>query len=685
MPRQSDLRFSFSVSAGGGGNLDLSVISFRLQESLSEPFMLTLELSSPQPDIDFGSVLEQDATFVIWRGEQAERYVHGVVSEFCQKDSGFRRTHYAVTVEPLLSRADLRSDWRVYQNATIPGIVAQALARSGVQDIDAYYTREHLPTTYCVQPGETDLHFIKRLCAEHGIYFAFRFDARGSTLSLGDRLYTHGVIEGGPVLYNATPGGDQAQPCLSKFQYTERVRTARQVQSNYDHHNPRYNHRLTRVGDKLDHQAGDYQQFNYPGRYVDDAIGKPKTEARLLALRRDAKVASIRGDDARLIPGLAFDMEGHGREDWNVGWRVLNLVHEGTQTTSQENESATATVGTHYEYTGEVIPDRVEWRAPQLPKPRIDGPQVAIVVGPKGEEIFTNGLGEVLVQFAWDHYGNNDEHSSCWVRAGQAAAGPGYGIQSIPRIGQEVLVAFESGDADTPVIISRLHNSPTPPPYELPRHKTRTVIRTQTHKGQGNNELHFEDEAGMENVYLRAQRDQTSDVLNNQVTRIGNDRTESIQHDQRVAIGNEYHLEVTGDSVCELKAEQRIRVQGDRRTELAADDRLSIGGTLTIHAGDSQLLGAGREIHLQAGDKLICDGGLQLSLAGGGHFIKLDPSGIHSSVPIQVGGAPGLGTPILDAALDPDHYVLAALAGPLLISQHCEFASDGRCKIHLRH
>ncbi|HTV84060.1 MAG TPA: type VI secretion system tip protein TssI/VgrG [Dyella sp.] len=603
MPRQSDLRFSFSVSSQGGRPLELDVVSFTLREALNTPFLLTLQLSSTSPEIDFARVLEHGATLTIWRGEQAVRYVHGVISSFSQKDSTARRSHYAATVEPLLARADLRSDWRIYQLQTTPTTLAQAVARSGERDIDTHYRREHPPVDYCVQPGETDLHFVNRLCAEYGVYYAYRFDAQGAKLALGDCLYEHGVIPGGPVIYNATPGGDQAIPCLSSFQYTETVRTARQVQTHYDHRHPQYNHRVAQVGRNLAHQANDYEKYSYPGRYVDDdAFGKAKTDARLLGLRGDAQIAAIKGDDARLVPGLAFDLEGHGRESWNRGWRVLSLTHTGTQTTSQEEDGADATVGTHYAVEGNVIPDDVEWRAPSLPRPLIDGPQIATVVGPAGEEVFCNDQGEVRVQFAWDLYGQRDEHSSCWVRVGQGWAGAGYGMLAIPRVGQEVLIAFESGDADTPIIISRLHNSLQPTPYELPRYLTRTVMKTQTVKGQGSNELRFDDLAGNEEIYVHAQKDQNIVINNDETTRIGRDRKENVANDEIIAIGHDRTENVTND--------EQVTIGHDRKHTVGQDNTLSITRNHTTTIGKDRVEDVGNQrIDKTGGDHTITTGG----------------------------------------------------------------------------
>jgi len=494
MPRQSDLRFTFAMSPHGDRKRPIfEVVSFELREALSEPFVLTLEVSSHDPAIDFGDVLDQSALLTLWRGEHAVRYVHGVVSAMQQGTTGARRSRYRVVMEPLLARAGLRSDWKIFQQQPVPQILHTVLKRSGLADVQQHLSKEHLAREYCVQPGETDLDFVQRLSAEEGLYYAFEHSAQGHRLIQGDVLYTHGVIPGRTIRYNATPGGDQAEPCLWSFRYTEQVRTASQTQRDRYFQHPQYLQQHTYTAPQLDHQGRDYERFDWPGRYKADEAGKPFTQTRLLSLRRDAQVAEVEGDDARLQPGLAFDVEGHPREDWNTGWRTVRMVHTGTQNTSQEEDSADATMGTHYHYIAEIIPDRVEWKAPLYPKPRIDGPQIATVTGPAGEEIFVDEYGRVSVQFAWDRYGQGDQHSSCRIRVAQNWAGAGWGHIAIPRIGQQVVVSYVDGDCDQPLITARVYDAINPPPYQLPRFETLSTIKSKEHKGSRANELRIDD------------------------------------------------------------------------------------------------------------------------------------------------------------------------------------------------
>ncbi|WP_454725131.1 MULTISPECIES: type VI secretion system Vgr family protein [Cupriavidus] len=489
MPSQSDLRFTFAVAGG----VDFEVIEFDLHEALSETFHLDVQLAHASAHLDFASILDQPAVLTIWHGSRPVRHVQGRVSTFEAGDTGFRRTRYRAVVEPTLARLRLGSDWRIFQTRSVPEIIQAVLADYGITDYEQVITNTHLPREYCVQAGETDFQFLQRIAAEEGLFHRFAFSADGHRLIHGDRLYIHGAIDGGPVRYQPNPGGDQPEPALRRFTYTEHVRTARQTQRDYTFKHPRYRQEHTQVGNALGSQDDGYERYDYPGRYKQDAAGCPFTENRLLGHRRDARMAVVEGDDPRLVPGVAFDLIDHPRDDLNHGWRPVRMHHHGVQHTSQAEESAGAEQGTHYHYTAEIIPDRIEWRPEPGDKPVIAGPQVATVVGPEGEEIYVDEYGRVKVQFPWDRQGHEDERSSCWVRVASHWAGGRWGHIAIPRIGQEVIVNYLDGDGDQPIITGRTYCATQPVPYALPKHNILSVIKSQEHKGQRASELRIDD------------------------------------------------------------------------------------------------------------------------------------------------------------------------------------------------
>lgn len=610
--RQSDLRYSFQPLVA---DAQFEVVSFEFRESISIPFELELKLVSFENDIDFGHLLDKPVLFTILDGERPVRYVHGLVSRFSQAESGFHRTYYHALVEPLLARANLRSNWRIFQHKTVPQIIELMLKR---QDIDQYELRasmDHQVREFCVQAGETDHAFIARLAAEEGFVYRFAHSAKLHKLIITDRLQSFGLISHGAiktededegfcddnepvgpdsVLYHANSGGDQAMPCLRHLRYSEQVRTARQVQRDYTFTNPAYRQEHRAAGPFLEHQSKEYECFDYPGRYKRDAVGIPFTENRITALRHDVRIAEVQGDDVRLQPGLSFTLTGHPRDDLNTHWRVNTVIHKGHQFTSLQEEAAGADASTRYEQTAVLVPGRTEWRPAPLQKPRIDGPHMATVVGPKGEEIFCDKWGRVKVSFPWDRESQNNEFSSCWLRVSQGWAGGSWGSMAIPRIGQDVIIQYVNGDPDQPMITGRTYCGDQLPPYDLPDHKTRMTIKSQTHKGPGFNELRFEDELGRQEVFIHAEKDQNNVVKHNETTFVGNDRSERVDHNETVSIGDHRNEDVGKNETISIGANRSVTI-GANKTEaikLAKAETIGLAKALTIGAGYQVSVGA---------------------------------------------------------------------------------------------
>lgn len=486
------LRYSFACAS----NLAFDVAHFSLHEALSAPYRLDIELVSTAPAIPFESLLDQPAVLTFWQGQHPVRHVHGIVTGFAQATSGHRHTIYRAVVEPALARAQLRSNWRVYQQRTVPDLLAELLKAQRIATWDEAFCRPHLPREYCVQAGETDLDFFQRLGAEEGVIYAFAHTADHHTPVLTDDVHQLGAIDDGPVRYVPLPGGNADQPHLSRFVYTEQLRATGLIQRDYTFRNPAYD---LEHGSPASLTPADYAHYRYPGRYKQDAAGRPFTATHLAALRADAQLALAEGNDPRLLPGRSFLLTGHPRDAWNTHWRVIRLVHEGSQHTSLA-DNAGAGGGGHYRQQIELVPADLDWKAVPAPKPRIDGPQVATVVGPPNEEIFCDEHGRVRVRFPWDRDGTG----TCWIRVAQDWAGAGFGQVALPRVNHEVLVDFLDGDPDQPIITGRQYNARNRPPYPLPQHKTLHVLRSKEHQGGRANEVCLDDTQGQISATLRS-------------------------------------------------------------------------------------------------------------------------------------------------------------------------------------
>jgi type VI secretion system secreted protein VgrG len=476
----------------------------------------------------------------------------------------------------------------------------------------------------------------------------------------------------------------------------------------YTFKNPAYALMHEHQADKLDAQRQDYQHYDYPGRFKADASGQPFTESRLEALRNDATTASGQSNRADFTVGAKAELTEHDNQTLNREWLFTSITHKGEQPQALEEEGGSGPTTYHNDF--QAIPADRTWRPNlnTLNRPLMDGPQIAIVTGPAGEEIHCDEHGRVKVRFPWDRYSKNDEHSSAWLRVSQGWAGGQYGFMALPRIGHEVIVSFLDGDPDQPIITGRTYHATNTPPYALPEHKTRTTLKTQTHKGEGSNELRFEDEADKQQIYLHAQKD--LDLLSE------NNRTEVIKNDS--------HRTVENNDFSHIKGNEHATVDGEKRQSVGGDCSQSIGGTFHQKSGSGTLSEAGTEVHHKAGTKVVLDAGAELTISAGGSLLKLDPSGVTLSGPgikINSGGAPGSGSGasaqmpepplILGGSQSPEPAsiefqgsatrkngaaeVISASALPTLgaaaaraaksgqtFVSGCEFDNSGRCVIH---
>ncbi len=302
---------------------------------------------------------------------------------------------------------------------------------------------------------------------------------------------------------------------------------------------------------------------------------------------------------------------------------------------------------TRYHNTLVLGPGSTAWRATPNPKPRVDGPQVAFVVGPPGEEIHCDEFGRVKVQFPWDRDAEPNETASCWVRVSQGWAGAGYGSIAIPRIGHEVTISFLEGDPDQPLITGRTYHAVNTPPYLLPEHKTRTTIKTQTHQGEGFNELCFEDKAGEEFIYMHAQKNLELHVLNS--------RQKRVEFDDTATIGNNSHLAVAKDRVETIDGNRDITVRTNHTEQVDGDRGLTIGGSYQTHANGDITFKADGELILDASKITLVAGGAALVVGGGSVDVtpvlnvgSASPSAAAlPSIPAVLEAAAGEGSPFV--------------------------------------
>ncbi|EKH9202073.1 type VI secretion system tip protein VgrG, partial [Vibrio parahaemolyticus] len=326
----------------------------------------------------------------------------------------------------------------------------------------------------------------------------------------------------------------------------------------------------------------DLQRYDYLGRYTTPELGQQRATEWMSEYTVDSHQIEAASDIMRLTAGYSFDISQHPRSNINRDYLMLTVMHTGFNPRVHEEESSDEPTTYHNQFV--CLPRDVTFRAPKIASPVVDGPQTAVVVGPAGEEIYTDEYGRIKVQFHWDRYAQSDEHSSCWLRVSQSMAAPNWGAVYLPRIGHEVIVTFLEGDPDRPLVTGAVYNGLHTPPYPLPENKTRTVFRTQSHKAEGYNEMYFEDENDQEEVHFRAQKDMKTKVLNNRYRDIGND--------EELKVGNNQENNILGD---------RKEVIGGHKTSITKQtfmEQVEEDVHVTYNANESEKIANNRDLYI---------------------------------------------------------------------------------------
>ncbi|MBN3065092.1 type VI secretion system tip protein VgrG [Pectobacterium quasiaquaticum] len=653
MANSTGLQFTVKVGALEAGTF--AVVDFRLDEGLNRPFSLSLSLASALPDVDFGAVLDQPCELMIWYEGELKRRVSGIISGFTQGDTGFRRTRYQIDVRPALWRLGLRTNARIFQAQKPEAIIGALLEEAGITDYAFALRHAHAPREYCVQYRESDLAFITRLAAEEGMYFFHEYEEGKHRVVFADDA---GALTKGPELFfNLATQGLSEGEYVRRFHYAERVSTAEVELKDYSFKTPAYGLSHKKMSSELAHQRESYQHYDYPGRYKQDPSGKAFSGYRLDALRSGAVTSEGESNCAGLMPGNTFTLTEHPNAALNAVWQTVSVTHVGQQPQALEEESGGEPTTMSNSFA--VVKGTTTWRAAMPYKPMVDGPQIATVVGPAGEEIYCDQYGRVKLQFPWDRYGASNDQSSCWVRVSQGWAGGQYGMIAIPRIGHEVIVSFLEGDPDQPIVTGRTFHATNPTPYPLPANKTRTTLRSKTHKGKGFNELSFEDATDNEEIFLHAQKNMAVRVLNAKDERVDYNRTTSIGHDEELVVANNRKVTVEGSQDHKTTGHHLSLTEGDQGIQVKGDLTQKVNGVFSVDSNG--------DLTLQSGSKL--------TLRVGGSFVVIHAGGVDIKGPainLNSGGSPG------DVALPADPAILkaAAATGTLFVA-HCPVKEKG--------
>jgi len=376
-------------------------------------------------------------------------------------------------------------------------------------------------------------------------------------------------------LFTRTVGPEeQVKPELehiSAWDCSREIQPGVYVHDDYDLERPSVELKTSKVLPRK-YKPSDYEVYDYPGEYLERADGEQYASVRIDELGSQFELAHAITNARGLACGSLLTLEDHPRADQNREYLVVGASHE---LTFGDYESLPETEGTTYRCAFAAMPGSQQFRPKrETPKPFVQGPQTAVVVGPGGEEIFTDKYGRVKVQFHWDRRGKKDDKSSCWIRVSHPWAGKGWGAISTPRIGQEVIVDFLEGDPDQPIITGRVYNAEQMPPYDLPANKTQSGMKSRSSMGGGAanfNEIRMEDKMGSEQLFIHAEKNQDIEVEKDETHWVGHDRTKTIDHDEIVHVKHDRSEVVDNDETIVVHHDRNRRVDNDENITVVRD------------------------------------------------------------------------------------------------------------------
>ena len=589
-------------------------------DQLGRPFVYDLEVLSPNDDLSPYDIVGKPMSVEVKTKDGGQRFYHGIIGKFLNvgKSGGYQL--YEVQLRPWIWLMSHSLDSRIFQELTIPEIVEKVFKnKNGFSDYRLKLNGSYTKQTYCVQYRESDFDFVSRLLEQEGIYYFFEHEESKHTLVLADSPSSHKSIDGDGTLLFRPPDVASGDEQITKWQHHVAVQPGKLVLRDFDYNKPSANLEVRLNADRRHPHSG-LERYDYPGDYSVTADGD-----RYLKIRKeefDAKYSQVEGyaRSNLLGTGLQFKLVEHPREEENASYTVVSTTVE---VTSGEVERFTSKSENRSELRFVAIPKEHTYRPPrETACPVIAGPQTAIVVGKSGEEIWTDTLGRIKVQFPWDREGGNDESSSCWIRVSQSWSGKGWGAMHIPRIGQEVIVEFLEGDPNRPLVTGRVYNAEQTAPYKLPESATQSGIKSRsTPNGDQStfNELRFEDKKGEEAIYFHAEKNFDRIVENNDTLKVGFEKKD--KGNQSIEVFGNQDLKVgtsesNGSQTVDIWKDQTETIQtGNRKTDIKQGS-----DTLTITAGNQKIDIPAGQCEITAGKKIV--------LTVGASSIEISPSKI---------------------------------------------------------
>lgn len=667
MPKITTSNRMFFLTPKEYGEDDLLIEEMSGQEGVSKLFEFRLKLLSERDDIKPENIIGKSAILRIetfdTHHNEGQRHWNGYVSRFAITGtlpaSGTKDQDiycYECDIVPWFWFLTQNEDCRIFQNLSVPDIIDTIFGEFGYDDYKLELNESYPSLEFCTQYNETSFDFISRLIEREGIYYYFRHNEDADSrhiLVFTDNKSANPKLIPSRIPYHHS-GHAAGADAIRKLLSDQQIRTRKATLSDWDYKNKAVlsenTPTLLKIGSDVD-----TERYRYYGGF--DAQGKSpsgKHLAKILMESEEASHMSYSGESQvrELTPGHVFELEDHMRDEFNIEYMVLTVQHRGNNNLMGNFD------GAKYRNTFTLQKHDHVYRAPiTTPRGLVRGPQTAIVVGPSGNEIYTDEAGRIKVRFHWDRKvsgrANNttDDKASCWVRVAQLWAGNGYGTMFMPRIGMEVVVDFLEGNPDLPLVVGCVYNGKNPPPLNFPTDATRSTIKTLSSKGGGGfNELRFEDKKDSEEIFVHAQKDLQLRTGNNRTENIGVDcnltigknRIESIGENADLDVGKNQTHSIGLNQAVTVGKEHYLTVGTNHHTDAGMNMALTAGMNVDMAAGVNTAVSAGVNIDVKAGVNLVLEAGAVLSLKAGGSSIMLSAAGVMitgTMVMINSGGS----------------------------------------------